>query len=120
MRPTQPSLFQPYAPKTKGKLTTRRQQIAACNTQLANQIADQKLAKKHPELNYELEEGEIYEPPMPLPPHTGPLLHSTVDHSEQSVGAKTVTPRRHTQIRRNRKLRNQEELAKKYRITLSE
>ena len=86
---------------------------------LANEIADAKLAEEHPKLDYELEEGEIYEPPKPLPAYTGPLLYSTADRSEQSVGAKTVTPRRHTWIRKNHRKRTQEELAKKYEITLS-
>lgn len=96
LRPTRPSLFQPYAPKTKGKLMTWQQQIAKQNAQLANEVAE-----KHPELTYELEEGEIYETPKPLPAYTGPLFHSTTDRSEQSVGEKTVTPRRHTRIRKN-------------------
>ena len=74
LRPTRQSyLIPPYATETKGKLTTRSRVIAARNAQLANKIADAKLEKKHPELAYELEEGEIYEPPIPLPAYTGPL-----------------------------------------------
>ena len=96
---------------------TRRQQIAARNAKLANEIADAKLVEKYPQLGYELEEGEIYEPPVPLPAYTGPLSYSTADLCKE---VKTITPRRHTRIRRNHRKRTQEELAKKYGITLSE
>ena len=124
MRPTRPSLFKPYAPTTKGKLTTRSRAIAARNAKLASQIADAKLEQKHPQLAYELEEGEIYEPPAPLPAYTGPLFCSQKDldtvELERRLNPPTVTPRRHTRIRKNHRKRNQEELAKKYGITLSE
>ena len=124
LRPTAPSLFKTYAPTTKGKLTTRSRVIAARNAKLANKIADAKLVQKHPELAYELEEGEIYEPPAPLPAYTGPLFCSQKDldtvELERRSNPKTVTPRRHTRIRKNHRKRTQEELAKKYGITLSE
>ena len=125
LRPTQQSyLIPPYAPETQGKLTTRSRVIAARNAKLANQIADEKLVQKHPELAHELEEGEIYEPPAPLPAYTGPLFCSQEDldwvELERRTNLKTVTPRRHTRIRKNHQRRTQEELAKKYGITLSE
>ena len=103
---------------------TRSQVIAARNAQLANKIADAKLVQKHPELAYELEEGEIYEPPTPLPAYTSPLFCSQADldavELEKRSNPKTVTPRRHTWIRKNHQKRTQEELAKKYGIMLSE
>ena len=124
LRPTRPSLFKPYAPETRGKLTTRSRAITARNAKLAREIANARLVQKFPELEYELEEGEIYEPPAPLPAYTGPLSCSQKDldavELERRLNPKTVTPRRHTRIRRNHRKRTQEELAKKYRITLSE
>lgn len=107
-----------------GKLTTRSRVIAARNAKLANEIADHRLVQKYPELANELEEGEIYKPPAPLPAYTGPLFCSQKDldkvELERRTNLKTVTPRRHTRIRKNHRKRNQEELTKKYGITLSE
>lgn len=96
---------------------TRSRVIATRNAQLANEITDTQLVKKHPQLEHELEEGEIYEPPKPLPAYTAPLFYSQADITKE---VKTVTLRRHTRIRRNHRKRNQEELVKKYGITLSE
>ena len=91
---------------------------------LAQEITKARLVQRFPELGYELEEGEIYEPPAPLPAYTGPLFCSQADLNkkelENRTNPKTVTPRRHTRIRKNHRKRTQEELAKKYGITLSE